>query len=133
MRRAAGRRWMISDFVSCTRLTPSQIVTGLSVVDDRACRQIHANGLATAPKSMEVCCRASDKLVNAASRLPPYSPGRNPDELVWKHLKADTVGRTSFTSLDDFKTKAKSSMLALQRNPEKVQSFLQKPSVKYAA
>jgi transposase len=26
--------------------------------------------------------------------LPPYSPDRNPDELVWKHLKADTVGRT---------------------------------------
>ena len=25
--------------------------------------------------------------------LPPYSPDRNPDELVWKHLKADTVGR----------------------------------------
>src|SRR5450631_3355332 len=22
-----------------------------------------------------------------------YSPVRNPDELVWKHLKADTVGR----------------------------------------
>ena len=25
--------------------------------------------------------------------LPPYSPDRNPGELVWKHLKADTVGR----------------------------------------
>lgn len=24
--------------------------------------------------------------------LAPYSPDRNPDELVWKHLKADTVG-----------------------------------------
>jgi transposase len=23
--------------------------------------------------------------------LPAYSPDRNPDELVWKHLKADTV------------------------------------------
>src|ERR1700730_11422558 len=27
------------------------------------------------------------------SFLPPYAPDRNPDELVWKHLKADTVGR----------------------------------------
>ncbi len=27
--------------------------------------------------------------------LPPYSPDRNPDELVWKHLKADTVGRSA--------------------------------------
>jgi DDE superfamily endonuclease len=25
--------------------------------------------------------------------LPPYSPDRNPDALVWKHLKAETVGR----------------------------------------
>jgi transposase len=65
--------------------------------------------------------------------LPPYSPDRKPDELVWKHLKADTVGRTSITSLDDFKTKVKSSMLSLQRNPEKVRSFFHKPSLKYAA
>jgi transposase len=28
---------------------------------------------------------------------PPYSPDRNPDELVWKHLKADTVGRSVAT------------------------------------
>lgn len=65
--------------------------------------------------------------------LPPYSPDRNPDELVWKHLKADTVGRTSITSLDDFKAKVKSSMLTLQRDPAKVRSFFQKPSLKYAA
>ena len=65
--------------------------------------------------------------------LPPYSPDRNPDELVWKHLKADTVGRASIVSLADFRSKVKSSMLALQRNPEKIQSFFQKPSLKYAA
>ena len=65
--------------------------------------------------------------------LPPYSPDRNPDELVWKHLKADTVGRTSITSLDDFKAKVKSSMLSLQRNSEKVRSFFHKPSLRYAA
>src|ERR1700686_3124391 len=64
---------------------------------------------------------------------PPYSPDRNPDELVWKHLKADTVGRTSITSLDDFRSKVKSSMLSLQRNPEKIRSFFHKPSLKYAA
>lgn len=65
--------------------------------------------------------------------LPPYSPDRNPDELVWKHLKADTVGRASIVSLADFRSKVKSSMLALQRNPKKIQSFFQKPSLKYAA
>jgi hypothetical protein len=51
--------------------------------------------------------------------LPPYSPDRNPDELVWKHLKSDTVGRTSITCLDDFRNKVKSSMLSLQRDPGK--------------
>jgi len=65
--------------------------------------------------------------------LPPYSPDKNPDELVWKHLKADTVGRTSITSFDDFKDKVRSSMLSLQRSPAKIRAFFQKPSLKYAA
>lgn len=65
--------------------------------------------------------------------LPPYSPDRNPDELVWKHLKADTVGRMAVTSKDDFKAKVRSSMRQLQNNPEKISSFYQKPSLRYAA
>src|SRR5271163_174857 len=51
--------------------------------------------------------------------LPPYSPDRNPDELVWKHLKADTVGRMVTTSKADFKSKVVSSMRSLQKTPEK--------------
>lgn len=65
--------------------------------------------------------------------LPPYSPDRNPDELVWKHLKADTVGRMAITGKADFKTKVRSSMRQLQKDPEKIRSFYQKPSLKYAA
>jgi transposase len=65
--------------------------------------------------------------------LPPYSPDRNPDELVWKHLKADTVGRMAITDKADFKTKVHSSMRQLQNNPDKIRSFYQKPSLKYAA
>jgi transposase len=65
--------------------------------------------------------------------LPPYSPDRNPDELVWKHLKADTVGRMVVTGKADFKTKVVSSMRSLQRNPRKICSFFQKPSLRYAA
>jgi transposase len=65
--------------------------------------------------------------------LPPYSPERNPDELVWKHLKADTVGRSMITSFNDFRNKVKSSMISLQRSPSKIRSFFQKPSLKYAA
>lgn len=65
--------------------------------------------------------------------LPPYSPDKNPDELVWKHLKADTVGRMVTTSKADFKGKVVSSMRSLQRNPKKIRSFFQKPSLQYAA
>lgn len=65
--------------------------------------------------------------------LPPYSPDRNPDELVWKHLKADTLGRMAVTGTDDFKRKVRSSMRQLQNDPEKIRSFYQKPSLKYAA
>lgn len=65
--------------------------------------------------------------------LPPYSPDRNPDELVWKHLKADTVGRMVVTNKADFKSRVVSSMRSLQRNPKKICAFFQKPSLQYAA
>jgi len=65
--------------------------------------------------------------------LPPYSPDRNPDELVWKHLKADTMGRMAVTNKDDFKSKVRSSMRQLQNDPTKIRSFYQKPSLQYAA
>ena len=41
---------------------------------------------------------------------------RNPDELVWKHLKADTVGRIAITDKADFKVKVRASMRQLQNN-----------------
>ena len=65
--------------------------------------------------------------------LPPYAPDRNPDELVWKHLKADTVGRMVVTGKADFKTKVIGSMRSLQKNPDKIRSFYQKPTLRYAA
>ena len=65
--------------------------------------------------------------------LPPYSPDRNPGELVWKHLEADTVGRRTITAKDDFNRKVRSSMRQLQNDPEKICSFYRKPSLKYPA
>jgi transposase len=65
--------------------------------------------------------------------FPPYSPETNPDELVWKHLKSDTVGRAAIVNRADFRKKVKSSMLCLQRNRDKIRAFFQKPSLKYAA
>src|SRR5712675_1194524 len=65
--------------------------------------------------------------------LPPYSPDRNHDELVWKYLKADTVGRMAITDKADFHTKFPSFFCHVQATPEKIRSFYQKPSLKYAA
>lgn len=65
--------------------------------------------------------------------LPPYSPDLNPDELVWNHLKTHTVGRSTVVDKIDFKKKVTKSMKSLQKNKNKVRSFFQKPSLKYAA
>lgn len=65
--------------------------------------------------------------------LPPYSPDLNPDELVWNHLKTNTVGRSTVTNKSDFKKQVTRSMKSLQKDPEKVKSFFQKQSLKYAA
>ena len=65
--------------------------------------------------------------------LPPYAPDTNPDELVWQHLKDDTVGRMVTSSKSDFKHHVVSSMRRLQKQPAKIRSFYQKPSLQYAA
>jgi transposase len=65
--------------------------------------------------------------------LPPHAPDRNPGELVWKHLKADTVGRMAVTSKGDFARRVRRAMRNLQNNTRKIRSFFQKPSLKYAA
>ncbi len=65
--------------------------------------------------------------------LPPYSPDRNPDELVWKHHEADTVGRMAVTGKADFNAKVRASTRQLQNDPDKIRSFYPKPSLRYAA
>jgi hypothetical protein len=52
---------------------------------------------------------------------------------VWKHLKADTVGRMAATSMQDFAKKVRRAMRVLQTDARKIISFFQKPSLKYAA
>jgi transposase len=65
--------------------------------------------------------------------LPRYAPDRNPDKPVWKHRKADTIGRMVTTAKADVKEKVISSMRSLQKRPEKLSAFYQKSSLKYAA
>jgi transposase len=59
--------------------------------------------------------------------LPPYAPDRNPDELVWKHLKADTVGRMAVTSKEDFAKKVRRSMRELQNESKKSSPSFKSP------
>lgn len=84
-----------------------------------------------AKKTKDFVATLDDRL--ALFYLPPYAPDCNPDELVWKHLKADTIGRLATTDRATFKKNVLTSMRSLQKNPKKIKSFYQKPSLKYAA
>ena len=64
----------------------------------------------------------SNKVINQSISNCTYSPDRNPDELVWKHLRADTVGRMTITDKADFKAKVRASMCQLQNDPEKIRT-----------
>jgi len=64
--------------------------------------------------------------------LPPYSPELNPDELVWNNVKAK-IGRASLKGPDDFHHKVRHHLMSLQRCPQKIRSFFNEPSVRYAA
>ena len=63
--------------------------------------------------------------------LPGYSPHLNPDEWVWKHVKADRVGRTSITSQHDLERKVRSAMFRLQKLPHIVRGFFGDPNLAY--
>jgi hypothetical protein len=50
-----------------------------------------------------------------------------------KHLKAAAAGRMVVIDRDDFKRQVRSSTRQLQNDPQKIASFYQKPSLRYAA
>ncbi len=64
--------------------------------------------------------------------LPPYSPELNPDELVWKHVKHDNVGRSRIDSPASLALKVASSLRRLQKLPQLVRSFFRTPTAAYA-
>ena len=65
--------------------------------------------------------------------LPPYSPELNPDELVWNHLKYHCVGKLFIKTKSELQTKVLSYLKSLQKKPQIIKSFFQKPSLKYAS
>ncbi|MGH6813887.1 MAG: transposase [Methylocella sp.] len=80
-------------------------------IPEPSCRRRQADDLADrGPAHRATKTRAFVASLGNALRLfylPPNSPDRNPDELVWKHCKADTVGRSAIQSFADFKAKVK--------------------------
>lgn len=63
--------------------------------------------------------------------LPGYSPQLNPDEWVWKNVKADRIGRAGITSLEDLQNKARNALERLARLPELVSAFFRDPNLRY--
>ena len=63
--------------------------------------------------------------------LPAYSPFLNPDEWVWKNVKADRVGKHMITGPDQFKALAVAGLRRLQRLPAIVRGFFADPNLAY--
>lgn len=63
--------------------------------------------------------------------LPGYAPELNPDEWVWKNVKADRIGRAGVTSTDDLYAKATAALRRLQHMPHLVRGFFGDPKLRY--
>ena len=66
--------------------------------------------------------RSADPLINRYISSCTFLPDRDPDELVWKHLRADTVGRMTITEKADFKARSAHPCAKLQNDPEKIRT-----------
>jgi transposase len=65
--------------------------------------------------------------------LPPYSPELNPDERVWNDLKNNAVGRKSIDSPKQLYKIVISHLRLIQKSPNRVRSYFQNETTKYAA
>ncbi|MDP2950348.1 MAG: IS630 family transposase [Chloroflexota bacterium] len=63
--------------------------------------------------------------------LPAYSPELNPDEWVWKNVKADRIGRAGIRAKDDLKIKARAALHRLQKLPHLIRGFFSDPNLRY--
>jgi transposase len=65
--------------------------------------------------------------------LPPYSPELNPDERVWNDLKNNAVGRQPIGSPKELYKIVMSHMRKVQKLPDRVRSYFQNETTRYAA
>ena len=65
--------------------------------------------------------------------LPAYSPELNPDERVWNDLKNNSTGRKLVTSPEQLCAAVISHLRFIQKTPERVRSYFQNETTRYAA
>lgn len=65
--------------------------------------------------------------------FPTHSPDLNPDEQVWNELKHRQLGKQPIKNKTDLKRRICSLLTSLQDQTEKIRSFFQLPTTKYAA
>lgn len=65
--------------------------------------------------------------------LPPYSPELNPDERVWNDVKNNAIGRQAIQSPAHLKRAVISYLRVIQKSPERVRSYFQNETTRYAA
>lgn len=65
--------------------------------------------------------------------LPPYSPELNPDEGVWNDLKNNAIGRQSLHSPEHLHGAVISHLRFIQKSPDRVCSYFNNETTKYAA
>ena len=65
--------------------------------------------------------------------LPPYSPELNPDERVWNDLKNNAIGKQAITSPQQLQSAVISHLRFIQKTPDRVRSYYNNETTKYAA
>jgi len=65
--------------------------------------------------------------------LPPYSPELNPDERVWNDLKNNAIGKQVVVSRDQLHGAVISHLRFIQKSPDRVRSYYNNETTKYAA
>jgi transposase len=65
--------------------------------------------------------------------LPPYSPELNPDERVWNDLKNNAIGKQVITAPRQLHRTVISHLRFIQKSPDRVRSYYNNETTKYAA
>lgn len=65
--------------------------------------------------------------------LPPYSPQHNPDEYLNGNLKRELAKKGFSKDEDELESKARGTMMEIQRNTEHVKSYFQAEMVRFAS